>query len=109
MPGLLPLGEKMLLVSFKQQRQSRFDQVSGSQFEQGFGSRAGMGGPGGNQVGPGGMGGGGMGGPGSQQAAMFQQMQGMGRPGPERAMMERRRAAEQPRDELADLKRMRRY
>ncbi|KAL8613654.1 hypothetical protein ACOMHN_029746 [Nucella lapillus] len=88
---------------------SRFDPKSGNQFEPGFGSRGGMGGPGGNQGGPGGMGGGGMGGPGNQPVPLFPHMQGMGRPGPDRGMMDRRREAPQSRDEMEDMKRMRRY
>lgn len=95
-------------LSAQQQRQSRFDQ-SPNQFDGGFGGRGGMGGPGGNSAGgPGGMGAGGMGNPGGNQA-LIAQMGGMGRPDRGNPMMDRRREAPQQRDDMAEMKRMRRY
>lgn len=88
----------------KLQRQSRFDQVP-SPFDPSFSSRGSMGGAAGGQGGvPGGVGG-----PGGSPG-MFgspSQMNPMGRP--DRGMMDRRRDAPMQHDDLAEMKRMRRF
>ncbi|XP_025097461.1 paraspeckle component 1-like isoform X3 [Pomacea canaliculata] len=88
----------------QQMRQSRFDQVP-SPFDPSFSSRGSMGGAAGGQGGvPGGVGG-----PGGSPG-MFgspSQMNPMGRP--DRGMMDRRRDAPMQHDDLAEMKRMRRF